>query len=112
VGPWIVAALLLAIVGFFAFAGVRYTQGTLLPAGMQERLTTIGAAGAVLILIGALALFVEHAIVTGIGGANAEWFTPTTLVIAGAVAFVVSALALFGFPRLLARYQGRGAARA
>jgi tetratricopeptide (TPR) repeat protein len=112
VGPWIVAALVLAIIGFFAFAGVRYTQGTLLPAGIQERLTTIAAAAAALIIIGALALFVEHAIITGVGGANAEWFTPTTLVIAGAIAFAVSALALYGWPRLLARFEGRGAARA
>ena len=111
-GPWIVAVLVLAIVGFFAFAGVRYTQGSLLPAGLQDRLTTIGAAGAVLILIGALALFVEHAIVTGVSGPKADWFTPTTLAIAGIIAFVVSALALYGWPRLLARFQGGGAARA
>lgn len=111
-GPWIVAALLLAIVGFFAFAGVRYTQGSLLPQGMQARLTSIAASATVLILIGALVLYIEHAIVTSVGGANAEWFTPTTLVIAGAIAFILAALALYGFPRLLARYEGRNAARA
>lgn len=108
-GGWLAGLLVLVIVGFFAFAAIRYTRGSLLPTESGARATTIGAIGAGFIIGGALALVVERAIVTGAGGSS-DWFNATTVTIAGIVALILAAVAGYVWPAILGRYAGRQAA--
>jgi tetratricopeptide (TPR) repeat protein len=105
VGGWLVAALVLAMVGFFAFFSVRTLQGSILPRDMQTRLTTIAAIGFAVIVGFALALFLYQLLATNVLH-NRSWFDPNAVGIAGVVALVLGALAAYGWPRLLGRFVG------
>jgi protein-S-isoprenylcysteine O-methyltransferase Ste14 len=105
VGGWLVAALVLAMVGFFAFFSVRTLQGSILPRDAQTRLTTIAAIGFAVIVGFALALFVYQLLATNVLH-NRNWFDPNAVGIAGVVALVLGALAAYGWPRLLGRFGG------
>ncbi|HEU5347687.1 MAG TPA: tetratricopeptide repeat protein [Ktedonobacterales bacterium] len=109
VGDWLVAALVLVMVGFFAFFSVRTLQGSILPGEAQARLTTIAAIGFAVIAGFALALFIYQAIAQGIFHAS-NWFDANAVTITGAIALILGALAAYFWPRLLGRFEGRRAA--
>jgi predicted Zn-dependent protease len=109
VGPWIVAALALLVIGFSVFSTVRQYQGAILPAG-SGRYPTLAATVVPAVVVLALALFVSSAIVHGPFGL---WFKPLTLGIAGVLTIAAAASANYGWQRLGSRLVRSGrAARA
>jgi tetratricopeptide (TPR) repeat protein len=109
VGPWIVMALVVALVGVFAVAFLRQLRGQVLPEEQMAKLSTIAAAlfGGVVGVVGTLV------IESWIGAALLHWrhaqYTPITIGIAGVVGIVLAAAASVAWQGLLGRYGGRGA---
>ncbi len=98
VGGWIVAALILALVGLFAFGAVRQARGAILK-GPGGRLGMIG--------FGVVAFAAAFVLVLWLASHSVSWsFVPIWLVVTGAVGIVVSAVILY----LLGRYGGETAA--
>ena len=108
VGAWLVAALVLAMVGFFAFFSVRTLQGSILPSDPQARLTTIAAIGFAVIAGFALVLWLYQLLAVNVLH-NRNWFDPSAIAVAGALALILGALAAYGWPRLLGRFVGTSA---
>jgi tetratricopeptide (TPR) repeat protein len=105
VGGWIVAVLLLALLGLLAFGALRQLQGRILPAGMSPVLGTfMGAVGGLMIF--ALALFIISRFAAGPKAAELGWLNPAWVVLAGALGLAAGAVALW----LLNRYSGRSVA--
>ena len=108
VGGWIVAALLLAMVGFFSFFSVRTLQGSILPRDSQARLTTIAAIGFAVIGGFLLALWLYQLLAVNVFH-NRNWFDANALTITGSIALILGALAAYFWPRLLGRFVGTSA---
>ncbi|HEX6541219.1 MAG TPA: tetratricopeptide repeat protein [Ktedonobacterales bacterium] len=108
-GGWIATALVLAMVGFFAFYSVRALQGSILPGEPQARITTIAAIGFAVIGGFALALWLYQLVTVNVIH-NKNWFDPNAITVAGSIALVLGAVAAYGWPRLLGRFEGRRAA--
>ena len=108
VGGWLVAALVLAMVGFFAFFSVRTLQGSILPDDAQGRLTTIAAIGFAVIGGFALVLWIYQLVTTNVFHIR-NWFDSNAVTIAGAIALVLGAIAAWGWPQLVGRLEGRRA---
>lgn len=111
-GNWIVAVLVLGILGVVAFGYVRQSQGgRLLPAAINEKVTTIvaivaaGLFGVVIagVIIGLLSINVFHF-------KGSSWITPFTIFIAGVVGVALAAFAAYLW--LKATRAGRGSAGA
>lgn len=109
VGGWLVAVLVLAMVGAFAFFSVRTLQGTILPGDAQTKVTTIAAIGFAVIAGFALVIWIYQLLATNVFHVR-DWFDPNAVAIAGSIALVLGALAAWGWPRLLGRFEGRRAA--
>lgn len=103
-GPWIVVALVLALVGFAAFTGLRQLQGSIVPADHLERLTTVAAMGVSGLAGLVLVLAIARAVATGmLHVSTSQWFGPLPLTIAGVIAIALATLAAYFFPRVLGR---------
>lgn len=100
VGGWIVAALILGLIGVMAFGAVRQSRGSIFPAEATGRL--MAALGAVLLF------FVGLAVVLWIANAFNKhgWFSPFTLALGGSIGLILSAVGVY----LLGRFSGRSAA--
>jgi tetratricopeptide (TPR) repeat protein len=109
-GPWIAVALLIAIVGFFAFAGVRQIAGRVLPSDPSARATAIAAIGFALIAGTGIVLFIERALAGAMH--QAQWFTPLTMTVAGVIGMALGGLAAYAWPRVLGRFGAAGGAKA
>jgi tetratricopeptide (TPR) repeat protein len=109
-GPWLVVALIIAIVGAFAFGGVRQLGGSVLPHDPSAKATALAAIGVALLAGTGIILVIEYAI------ANAthqhQWFTPLTMTIAGVIGVALGGLAAYNWPRVLGRFGAAGAAKA
>lgn len=103
-GPWINAALVLAIVGFFGIAGVRYTRGSVLPADPSAKVFTAGAMLVAGIVGFAIVGAIEYALTSSVFHTPGGWFNPLTFTIAGAGALIAAALAAYLWPTTLGRY--------
>lgn len=108
VGGWLVAALVLALVGFFAFFSVRTLRGSILPGDAQTRVTTIAAIGFAVIAGFALVLWIYQLLLVNVFH-NKHWFDSNAVTIAGAIALTLGAIAAYFWPRLLGRFEGRRA---
>ncbi len=104
VGAWIVVALILAIVGGFAFFGVKQLRGSLLPSESSARAKTLGAIGLAVAIGTGLVFAIEYGVTSATR--HAQWFTPLTLTIAGVIGLVLGGLAAYNVPRILGRYGG------
>jgi hypothetical protein len=108
VGGWLVTALVLAMVGFFAFFSVRTLQGSILPGDMQMKVTTIAAIGFAVIAGFFLVLWLYQLLAVKVFHVT-NWFDSAAVTWAGAIALVLGALAAWGWPKLLGRFEGRRA---
>ncbi len=112
VGPWIVMALVVALVGFFAFSFLRQLRGRVLPEEQMAKLSTI----AVALVGGVIGVVLTLVIETWIGSTffrlHALHYTPATVGAALVVAIVLASAASVGWQGLLARYGGRGTPQA
>ena len=100
VGGWIVAVIALALIGVMAFGAVRQSRGSILPAELSGRLTTV---------VGAVMLFaVGMAVTLWIANAFSKhgWFNPFTFALGGMIGLILSAVGVY----LLGRFSGRSAA--
>jgi tetratricopeptide (TPR) repeat protein len=96
VGGWIVAVILLALVGLFAFGAVRQARGSILrgPGG------ALGMLG-----FGVVAFAAMLTLVLWLGSHSVNWsFVPGWLFVGGTAGIVFSAVMLY----LLGRYAGAG----
>ena len=110
-GSWIVAVLIVAIIGFLAYVGLRQAQGSVLPADASARpITILGmvAAG----LVGVVLVAIIERVIAGFTVKNPGFYdlTPTNLGIALCVGVIAAALAGYGIPLLLTRAGGRSRA--
>jgi tetratricopeptide (TPR) repeat protein len=96
VGGWIVAVLLLGLVGFFAFGVVRQTTGRFLPGGNMRVLGLVGP-----IVFGLAVLVAALFALAAIFGRGS--FGPLELLAAGTLGVIGAA----GIAYLLQRYAGR-----
>jgi tetratricopeptide (TPR) repeat protein len=108
VGGWLVTALVLAMVGFFAFFSVRTLQGSILPGDTQTKVTTIAAIGFAVIAGFALVLWLYQLLSVNVFHVT-NWFDSAAVTWAGAIALALGAVAAWGWPRLLGRFEGRRA---
>jgi hypothetical protein len=108
VGGWLVTALVLAMVGFFAFFSVRTLQGSILPGDTQTKVTTIAAIGFAVIAGFALVLWLYQLLSVNVFHVT-NWFDSAAITWAGAIALILGAVAAWGWPRLLGRFEGRRA---
>jgi hypothetical protein len=107
VGQWIVALVVLALIGVSGFGYLRQVSGRILPAATSAKVTTIVVAvaatlvGAIIVgaIIAAISTNVLHV---------ANWKTPFTLVIAGGVGLLLAAGAVYLWNRATAQYAGGG----
>jgi len=110
-GPWISAALIIAIVGVVAFAALRFGTGRFLPANRGEWAPTIGAIGGAFIFAPLILVLIERGVLSGFFH-NSSWgalVNPTNIGVIGGVALAAAAGAGYGFPLLLARLNQRQA---
>jgi tetratricopeptide (TPR) repeat protein len=105
VGGWIVAVLVLAVLGALAFSVLRQTQGRILPSGMNPILGIfMGAVGGLMIF--SLALYIISRFAGGSPAAGPGWLNPAWVLLAGALGLAAGTAALW----LLNRYLGRSIA--
>jgi tetratricopeptide (TPR) repeat protein len=105
VGGWLVAILVIALGGAFAFTGLRQLQGRFFPADPSARLSGILVSAAVALGVGAATFALWNAIAVNWLHSKAGWWNPTSLTVAGLLAVLGFAATMYGWPRLLARYS-------
>jgi tetratricopeptide (TPR) repeat protein len=106
VGPWIVAALVLALIAVTSFGAVRQARGRILPAAVSQKITVVVAGVMAFAAVTAIAAVIISALGTNVFHAH-ELRTPLTFVLAGAAGLAGSALGVY----LLQRYAPAGRAR-
>jgi tetratricopeptide (TPR) repeat protein len=104
-GGWIVAGLVIALGGAFAYAGLRQLQGRFFPADPGARVSGILVGAAAALGVGAATFAVWNAVAVNWLHSKVGWFTPTSLTVAGLLAVLAFAATMYGWPRLLARYS-------
>jgi tetratricopeptide (TPR) repeat protein len=105
VGGWLVAGLVLAIVGVVAFGALRQLQGRILPAGLNPGLSIfMGAVAGIMVF--SLTLYIVSLVTGGSHVADWQWLNPAWAILAGALGIAASALIFL----LLQRYGGRAVA--
>jgi tetratricopeptide (TPR) repeat protein len=105
VGGWLVAILVIALGGAFAYTGLRQLQGRFFPADPSARLSGILVSAAVALGVGAATFALWNAIAVNWLHSKAGWWNPTSLTVAGLLAVLGFAATMYGWPRLLARYS-------
>jgi len=102
VGGWIVAVLVLGLIGVFAFGALRQSQGQILGRAPGGTIGSLFLAGVAFLAMFVLVLFIASRIV-------AHWtFDENALLIAGGLGLLFSALILY----LFARFDRPGAGAA
>lgn len=104
VGGWLVAALILGLVGVLAFGALRQGTGRILPASMG-RVTSI-LLGAAAGLVGFVVIFLILGLIFNGRFKNFGWFNPGWLFVAGIIGVAFSV----GIFYLLNRFGGRATA--
>lgn len=103
VGGWVVAVLLVGVIGFLSFSALRQARGTLLPAAPTARAMAIGGTSVAFAAVLVLALFVIASLSTNVFHSVRHWqLDPPTLLLGGVIAIGASVGALY----LLLRYGG------
>jgi tetratricopeptide (TPR) repeat protein len=105
VGGWIVAILVIALGGAFAYIGLRQLQGRFFPADRSTLVSGVLVSAAVGLGVGAATFAVWNAVAVNWLHSKAGWFTPTSLTVAGLLAVLAFTATMYGWPRLLARYS-------
>jgi tetratricopeptide (TPR) repeat protein len=106
-GQWIVAVLVLALVGFTGFTYVRQLRGGLLPRGMGAMVTTLVAIVMAFVAGAAIALAIVWALSTNVFHVT-SWWTPFAMFLGGFIGLVAASFAAYFFPQAMARYGGGG----
>ena len=101
VGGWLVAAIILGMVGVVGFGALRQAQGRVLPSGMNAALGTfMGAVAGIMVFV--VVLYIISLFAAGSHLQGFAWLNPAWVVLAGILAIGASALILW----LLQRYSG------
>jgi hypothetical protein len=105
VGGWLVALLVIALGGAFAYTGLRQLQGRFFPADRSALVSGVLVGAAFGLGVVAATFAIWNAVAVNGLHSKAGWFTPTSLTVAVLLGILAFTATMYGWPRLLARYS-------